>query len=163
MNDQDDLPLGLDDLPVERLKHGTGKYSHVILVPQPCDSPNDPLNVGSNIVEQSLPLRIPNRADLRLVVATLEERHDLSYHRILCSRRWSLWAYARPRFCSNIERTWHIHQYPIAIDCMVNLDNWNMRFSCKSSSQDVRQTSGLHCSHLPPIRCFCLGGCCQTL
>ncbi|GAB7355123.1 hypothetical protein MBLNU459_g5699t2 [Dothideomycetes sp. NU459] len=28
----------------DRLKHGTGRYSHIILVPQPSDSPNDPLN-----------------------------------------------------------------------------------------------------------------------
>ena len=28
----------------ERLKHGTGRFSHVVLVPQPSDSPNDPLN-----------------------------------------------------------------------------------------------------------------------
>lgn len=26
------------------LKHGTGKYSHVVLTPQPSDDPNDPLN-----------------------------------------------------------------------------------------------------------------------
>lgn len=44
MNDQDDLPRELGDIPRERLKHGTGRYSHVILVPQPSDSPNDPLN-----------------------------------------------------------------------------------------------------------------------
>lgn len=44
MNDQEDLPQELGDIPKEALKHGTGKYSHVILVPQPSDSPNDPLN-----------------------------------------------------------------------------------------------------------------------
>jgi hypothetical protein len=26
------------------LKHGTGKYSHIVLAPQPSDDPNDPLN-----------------------------------------------------------------------------------------------------------------------
>lgn len=44
INDQDDLPQELGDIPKEALKHGTGKYSHLILVPQPSDSPNDPLN-----------------------------------------------------------------------------------------------------------------------
>ncbi|KAH8910396.1 MFS general substrate transporter [Coniochaeta sp. PMI_546] len=44
MNDQDDLPPEFTDLPRERLKHGTGRYRNVILVPQPSDSPNDPLN-----------------------------------------------------------------------------------------------------------------------
>ncbi|ORY18116.1 major facilitator superfamily domain-containing protein [Clohesyomyces aquaticus] len=44
MNDQSDLPPELHDLPTEQLKHGTGKYSHIILVPQPTDDPNDPLN-----------------------------------------------------------------------------------------------------------------------
>jgi len=45
MNDQSDLPPELGLVPVDRLKHGTGRYAHVILVPQPSDSPNDPLNV----------------------------------------------------------------------------------------------------------------------
>ncbi|KAF2093558.1 MFS general substrate transporter [Rhizodiscina lignyota] len=44
VNDQDDLPQDLGDIPRERLKHGTGRYAHVILVPQPSDDPNDPLN-----------------------------------------------------------------------------------------------------------------------
>ncbi|KAF2084862.1 putative cycloheximide resistance protein [Saccharata proteae CBS 121410] len=44
MNDQADLPGELHDIPTSRLKHGTGKHSHIILVPQPSDSPNDPLN-----------------------------------------------------------------------------------------------------------------------
>ncbi|KAF2184138.1 MFS general substrate transporter [Zopfia rhizophila CBS 207.26] len=44
MNDQADLPAELHDIPTEQLKHGTGKYSHIILVPQPTDDPNDPLN-----------------------------------------------------------------------------------------------------------------------
>ena len=26
------------------LKHGTGRHAHVVLVPQPSDDPNDPLN-----------------------------------------------------------------------------------------------------------------------
>lgn len=45
MNDQEDVPAEFSDLPRERLKHGSGRYRHVILVPQPSDSPNDPLNV----------------------------------------------------------------------------------------------------------------------
>lgn len=28
----------------QNLKHGTGKYSHIVLAPQPSDDPNDPLN-----------------------------------------------------------------------------------------------------------------------
>lgn len=28
----------------EGLKHGTGRHSHIVLVPQPSDSPNDPLS-----------------------------------------------------------------------------------------------------------------------
>ncbi|TLD04785.1 uncharacterized protein PgNI_09664 [Pyricularia grisea] len=46
MNDQDDLPPELTDVPIELLKKGKGRYKDVILVPQPTDSPNDPLNVG---------------------------------------------------------------------------------------------------------------------
>ncbi|KAH8791702.1 hypothetical protein F5882DRAFT_427408 [Hyaloscypha sp. PMI_1271] len=44
MNDQSDVPQEYEQIPRELLKHGTGRYSHVILVPQPSDSPNDPLN-----------------------------------------------------------------------------------------------------------------------
>ncbi|KAF7537382.1 hypothetical protein G7054_g3773 [Neopestalotiopsis clavispora] len=42
--DQSDVPHEYDEVPREVLKHGTGKYSDIILVPQPSDSPNDPLN-----------------------------------------------------------------------------------------------------------------------
>ncbi|CAG8949735.1 hypothetical protein HYFRA_00004054 [Hymenoscyphus fraxineus] len=44
MNDQSDVPSELEQIPRNYLKHGTGRLSHVILVPQPTDSPNDPLN-----------------------------------------------------------------------------------------------------------------------
>jgi MFS family permease len=44
MNDQSDVPREYERIPRELLKHATGRYSHVILVPQPSDSPNDPLN-----------------------------------------------------------------------------------------------------------------------
>lgn len=36
-----ELYKGVD---ISKLKHGTGKYSDIILVPQPSDDPNDPLN-----------------------------------------------------------------------------------------------------------------------
>ncbi|KAI1466194.1 MFS general substrate transporter [Daldinia caldariorum] len=42
--DQTDIPDEYRDISRELLKHGTGKYSHIILTPQPSDSPNDPLN-----------------------------------------------------------------------------------------------------------------------
>ncbi|KAK4195135.1 major facilitator superfamily domain-containing protein [Triangularia verruculosa] len=44
MSDQDDLPPEFAYIPRDQLKHGTGRYKDVILVPQPSDSPNDPLN-----------------------------------------------------------------------------------------------------------------------
>ncbi|KAK4222862.1 major facilitator superfamily domain-containing protein [Podospora fimiseda] len=44
MSDQDDLPPEFASIPREQLKHGTGRYKDMILVPQPSDSPNDPLN-----------------------------------------------------------------------------------------------------------------------
>jgi len=46
MTDQDDLPPEFGDIPRDQLKHGTGRFSEVILVPQPSDNPNDPLNVS---------------------------------------------------------------------------------------------------------------------
>jgi len=44
MNDQLDVPREYEQIPREFLTHGTGRLSHVILVPQPSNSPNDPLN-----------------------------------------------------------------------------------------------------------------------
>ncbi|KAK5164567.1 uncharacterized protein LTR77_009773 [Saxophila tyrrhenica] len=44
LRDAEELPGELRVVPTERLKHGTGRFSHVVLVPQPSDSPNDPLN-----------------------------------------------------------------------------------------------------------------------
>lgn len=44
LNDQEDIPDELQGVAADRLKHGKGRYSHVLLVPQPSDSPNDPLN-----------------------------------------------------------------------------------------------------------------------
>ena len=32
------------DVDLSRLKHGKGKDEHIVLVPQPSDDPNDPLN-----------------------------------------------------------------------------------------------------------------------
>ncbi|KAK2609966.1 hypothetical protein N8I77_003430 [Diaporthe amygdali] len=40
----DDLPPEYSNIPRELLKHGRGRYKDVILVPQPSNSPNDPLN-----------------------------------------------------------------------------------------------------------------------
>ena len=37
-----ETPLQLDQ--TARLKKGTGKNAHIVLVPQPSDDPNDPLN-----------------------------------------------------------------------------------------------------------------------
>jgi hypothetical protein len=45
MSDQDDLPPEYADIPRDQLKHGKGRFAGVILVPQPSDDPNDPLNV----------------------------------------------------------------------------------------------------------------------
>ena len=33
-----------EGLDISKLKHGQGKYAHIVLVPQPSDDPNDPLN-----------------------------------------------------------------------------------------------------------------------
>lgn len=44
LRDREDLPEELAGAATERLKHGTGRFSHIVLVPQPSDSPNDPLN-----------------------------------------------------------------------------------------------------------------------
>ena len=44
MHDQEELPSEYQEIPRDRLKHGTGRFKDIILVPQPSDSPNDPLN-----------------------------------------------------------------------------------------------------------------------
>lgn len=45
--DTSDIPSEYRSIPQELLKHGHGRNTHIILAPQPSDSPNDPLNVGS--------------------------------------------------------------------------------------------------------------------
>lgn len=62
MNDQDDLPPEYADLPRDQLKHGTGRFKNVILVPQPSDDPNDPLNVSPSI-RLPLPLECSARPE----------------------------------------------------------------------------------------------------
>ncbi|KAJ2984732.1 hypothetical protein NUW58_g5905 [Xylaria curta] len=42
--DADDIPAEYRTIPREHLKRGHGRNSHIILAPQPSDSPNDPLN-----------------------------------------------------------------------------------------------------------------------
>ncbi|KAI5925140.1 major facilitator superfamily domain-containing protein [Camillea tinctor] len=44
LSDQSDVPNEYQSIPRELLKHGKGRYEHIILSPQPSDSPNDPLN-----------------------------------------------------------------------------------------------------------------------
>ncbi|KAK3725445.1 hypothetical protein LTR37_000415 [Vermiconidia calcicola] len=44
LHDQNDVPDELRGVGTERLKHGTGRLSHVLLIPQPSDDPDDPLN-----------------------------------------------------------------------------------------------------------------------
>ena len=45
MHDQSDIPAEYRDIPVELLKKGKGRFAYVVLVPQPSNDPNDPLNV----------------------------------------------------------------------------------------------------------------------
>lgn len=46
MSNGPDLPEEYRDIPQDFFRYGTGKYSDIILLPQPSDSPNDPLNVS---------------------------------------------------------------------------------------------------------------------
>ena len=39
MSDQDDLPPEYNEIPRELLKHGKGRFSNIILIPQPSDPP----------------------------------------------------------------------------------------------------------------------------
>ncbi|KAI0015275.1 major facilitator superfamily domain-containing protein [Xylariomycetidae sp. FL0641] len=45
LSDQSDIPSEYQTIPRESLKRGHGRNSHVVLAPQPSDSPNDPLNM----------------------------------------------------------------------------------------------------------------------
>lgn len=44
MADENELPIYLAGIPPQALRHGSGKYADIILVPQPSDDPDDPLN-----------------------------------------------------------------------------------------------------------------------
>ena len=52
MHEQSDIPAEYRDVPVDMLKKGTGRSSHIVLVPQPTDDPNDPLNVREAVFEE---------------------------------------------------------------------------------------------------------------
>ena len=52
LRDQSDMPDELAGLPMQTLKHGTGRFAHILLVPQPSDSPNDPLNWYESVPRQ---------------------------------------------------------------------------------------------------------------
>ena len=45
----DDVTAGAAAQVVAGLKHGTGRYAHIVLVPQPTGDPNDPLVGGLNL------------------------------------------------------------------------------------------------------------------
>ena len=51
MHDQEELPAEYSHIPRDQLKHGKGRFKDIILVPQPSDSPNDPLNVSIKLCE----------------------------------------------------------------------------------------------------------------
>ena len=44
LTDKGELPPEYADIPRDRLKHASGRFAGIVLVPQPSDSPNDPLN-----------------------------------------------------------------------------------------------------------------------
>lgn len=46
MSEQADLPEEYQNIPRDVFRYGTGRYKNIILLPQPSDSPNDPLNVS---------------------------------------------------------------------------------------------------------------------
>jgi len=94
MNDQSDVPREYEQVPRELLKHATGRLSHVILVPQPSDSPNDPLNVGTKLF-------LEIKALSWRIVVNLEERCHPSNRWPLRRSRWSLRPHALPRLCPN--------------------------------------------------------------
>ena len=87
MNDQDDLPQENSLIPLDQLKHGKGRFSSVILVPQPSDDPNDPLNVCIGPRMCGLASTAANN-DILTTVATMEKGVHPSHHR---PGRWSRW------------------------------------------------------------------------
>ena len=46
LREQNDVPREYRDVPLAQLKKGKGRFAHVVLVPQPSDDADDPLNVS---------------------------------------------------------------------------------------------------------------------
>lgn len=86
MNDQSDVPHEFDQIPRSYLKHGTGRFSHVILVPQPTDSPNDPLNVYKLLLMLWI--------ILTMLVANLEKRFNSPHRRLFRCCCWRVWSHS---------------------------------------------------------------------
>lgn len=131
MNDQSDVPREYEAIPRDLLKHGTGRLSHVILVPQPSDSPNDPLNVRSIVAYSS---RFVNQ---RLVVY-LEERWHSSDRGTLRCGGWSVRADALSRVRPNCCRTRHQRQHTGTIYSMAHLDDWAVVVHCESTRESCK-------------------------
>lgn len=53
MSEQADLPEEYQDIPRAFFRYGTGRYANIVLLPQPSDSPNDPLNVSPDVCPTS--------------------------------------------------------------------------------------------------------------
>lgn len=52
--DLSELPEEYQNIPRDFFRYGSGKYSNIILIPQPSDSPNDPLNVSLHYIKSDI-------------------------------------------------------------------------------------------------------------
>ena len=133
------MPDELRDVAHERLKHGTGKFSHIVLVPQPSDSPNDPLNVSA-MLEDPLRVKKANRA----IVAHMEEGcHSLPGGHVCCSGR-CLRTHAGTWVCANLGATRHHSRRTVAVYRMVNPVLGPLRLLHEPSREDLREAPDLH-------------------
>ncbi|KAF3406545.1 hypothetical protein DPV78_000335 [Talaromyces pinophilus] len=89
--DSNETPPEYAHIPKDQLKHGKGRFAHIILVPQPSDDPNDPLNwpqwqkelilliigLSAGVVGAFGPMLSPGfvevAADLKITVETLSQ------------------------------------------------------------------------------------------
>ena len=163
MSDQDDLPPEFSNIPRERLKHGTGRFKDVILVPQPSDSPNDPLNVSHSpqtktahvlVIHVWFSLMKPN-----IPVAAMEKRTHPRNRRPLRSGSRRLRPDALPGLCRNLPKPQHHRRDPLAGHGLADLHVGHGALRDEPASKTPWSSADFHNGHHRHVHHQCLGRC----
>lgn len=152
LRQRSDLPDDLEGVERQRLKHGSGKFSHIVLVPQPSDSPNDPLNVSLSLSTFCVGLGLMASA-----VANMEKRLHSLPRRNVGGSRWSIRTNAGARLRSDFSRAWDYHRHHLASHCLADPGSWTLCFHHEPAGEDLWQAHHLCFRQYDPCHRLHLG------